>query len=530
MKIPAPILRIQKSLHTWVGLGAGMLLFIGFVGGALTMFKEPLEEWVTPPSHQLPGTHNIDGLVKKLLTQHPSASQEFTLKLNSDLTGTAHWTGESGGHELKLTTPGWQASLNEQGELITQAPVPSLLTELIDQLHRTGGIPLIAGGEYLGTYVMGVAAILYFLALVSGVILLLPTLVKDFFALRQGKNRKRFWLDAHNVVGIASLPFHIVISLTVIVFAFHDQFYDALAEVVYGDRPMFGAPPHKPQTPYKIADMVSVGQLVTSIQQEAPAFAIKELRYMRLESPRPMVRAAISNSQHMVRGASTGYLVLSPYTGKVTDTSMLPGKQNVWSQWLTPFFSLHFGSYGGDLIRWVYFILGLSGAFLFYSGNLLWVESRRKLQKQGTAPIAQTRTTCLMAAATVGVCLGSIAGMSTTLAASKWLQLYTDNINLSYLGVYYSVFLGAVIWAFWRGAAKAAVEILGLSALASLIIPLTSLIALVAPATGLWAHSEVWGVDATALGATILLAMGAKLTWKRMTRGAMDSVWSGKHP
>lgn len=530
MKIPAPILRIQKTLHTWVGLGAGMLLFIGFIGGALTMFKEPLEAWVTPPSHQLPGTHNIDGLVKNLLAQHPTAGQEFSLKLNSDLSGTAHWTGESTGHELKLTTPGWQASLNEQGELITQAPVPSLLTELIDQLHRTGGIPLVAGGEYLGTYLMGVAAILYFLALVSGVILLLPTLVKDFFALRQGKNRKRFWLDAHNVIGIASLPYHVVISLTVIVFAFHDQFYDALAEVVYGDRPMFGAPPPKPQTAYNIVDLAPASQLVASIQQEAPDFAIKELLYMRLESPRPMVRAAISNSQQMVQGANSGFVILDPYTGKVTNTSMLPGKQNVWSQWITPFFALHFGSYGGDLMRWVYFFLGLGGAFLFYSGNLLWVESRRKLQKQGAAPVSQTRATRLMAAATVGVCLGSIAGITTTLAASKWLQLHTSQINLSYLWVYYTVFLGAVVWAFWRGAPKAAVEILGLSALASLAIPLTSLAGLLAPATGLWARAEVWGVDATALSATIVFAWAAKLTWKRMTKGTADSVWSGKHP
>src|SRR3546814_4664147 len=57
----------------------------------------------------------------------------------------------------------------------------------------------------------------------SGVICLLPSLVKDLFALRFGKNLKRMWLDLHNVLGIFSLPFHIVMALTAVVFAFHDQ-------------------------------------------------------------------------------------------------------------------------------------------------------------------------------------------------------------------------------------------------------------------------------------------------------------------
>ncbi|XQF91454.1 PepSY domain-containing protein (plasmid) [Pseudoalteromonas espejiana] len=35
----------------------------------------------------------------------------------------------------------------------------------------------------------------------SGVIILLPTLVKTFFAIRKRKGPSRFWLDSHNLVG-----------------------------------------------------------------------------------------------------------------------------------------------------------------------------------------------------------------------------------------------------------------------------------------------------------------------------------------
>lgn len=58
----------------------------------------------------------------------------------------------------------------------------------------------------------GVVCILYGLALVSGVVIYAPVFLKDLFALRLGRNIKRFWQDAHNVVGVLSLPFHVIFA------------------------------------------------------------------------------------------------------------------------------------------------------------------------------------------------------------------------------------------------------------------------------------------------------------------------------
>jgi len=531
MKVRTDILRIYKSLHTWVGITAGMLLFIGFFAGALTIFKQPLERWASAPQDfsatQKSSTTDMDKLVYELVKKYPQTRNEFVLHLEQTEQHTAptSWSAEESGHELLLTTNQSYAWLNDAGEVQLQERIPSLLTELIDMLHRTAGIPVLVGGEYLGTYLMGVAAVLYFLALVSGLILLLPTLVKDFFALRAGKNRKRFWLDAHNVIGIASLPYHIVISLTIIVFAFHDQFYDSLAEVVYRDQPMFGAPPPKAQHTYTIENLLPATTLLQKLQQEAPEFTITEMRYMGLDTPRATVRAAIVSPRHMVQGATSGFVMINPYSGDITNNSMLPGKQNIWSQLITPFFALHFGSYGGDLVRWVYFLLGLSGAFLFYSGNLLWIESRRKLQKNAVEPVVQRRATRLMAAATVGICLGCVAGVCATFAAAKWLHLLNGNINLNYLTVYYSVFLLAVAWAFLRGAGRAAVQILYLCAFASLAIPVSSLIAVIIPDLGIWWHRSTSAVDLAALVLAALFTYAARITVRRI-RSQSDSVWA----
>lgn len=46
----ADYIRIYKSVHTWTGIISGIALFIAFYAGALTVFKEPIRRWSTPPA------------------------------------------------------------------------------------------------------------------------------------------------------------------------------------------------------------------------------------------------------------------------------------------------------------------------------------------------------------------------------------------------------------------------------------------------------------------------------------------------
>ena len=533
MKIRSDILRVYQSLHTWVGITAGILLFIGFFAGALTMFKQPLERWISPPAHMLnPVKQNqLDTLVRDVLAKHPAAREEFSLHLaqRENVTAPMSWNEGDSGRELDLSGKRWQATLDDNNNLLAEKIAPSLLAELIDMLHRTAGIPGFIDGEYMGVYIMGIAGVMYFLALVSGVILLLPTLVKDFLALRPGKNRKRFWLDAHNIIGIASLPYHIVISLTVIVFAFHDQFYGALSNIVYRDEPMF-ARPAAPAEPYDLQQLLPITNLINRVQIETDSmdFVVDELLFMGLDTPRPRVRAAVISPRYILQGPQAGYVIIHPFTGEILDTSMLPTKADSWGESTSTFFALHFGSYGGETIRWVYFLLGLSGAFLFYSGNLLWVESRRKKQRQQHTSVTQPLNIRLMASVSVGVCLGSIIGVCITMIAGKWFAGH-DHLNFIYLATYYGVFLLAVSWAFLRGAAKASLDLLIASALAAFAIPLTSLLAMFIP--NLWVHtsSAALGVDLTAFAIGLLFIIAAYFTAQRIKHGPTDSVWSAKN-
>lgn len=516
------IVRVYKSVHTWTGIVAGLILFVAFYAGALTMFKEPLDRWIAPPApYSKAGLERASELIAGALAMRPEAAKDFSLVLAETDGKPLHVTWQQG----RIDPNPWSATLAPDGAIEVAQLDPSGIGLLVDVVHRTAGIP---GDLDIGTMVTGIASALYVVALVSGVIILLPSLVKDFFALRLGRNVKRMWLDAHNIVGIVSLPFHIVIALSAVVFGLHDQFYDSLDHVVYEGRMRAvmeaSSPLRKLPKDAGPAAMLPATELLARARAFAPDFEPSSLQYQRFGTGGALVRVWGEDPRYLVR--NHGFLVMSPVTGAVVDTDYMPGHQGTWSAVVSSFFSLHFGSFGGGLIRWSYFLLGLAGAFLFYSGNLLWVETRRKTERRGGGPVTQSRSTALMAAGTVGVCLGCMAGLSLTIAAGKWLHGSVENLNAWHHGVYYAVFLGACAWAFGRGAARAGVELLWLTAAATAAIPATTLLAWALPWLGLTSSGHEPGVDLTALAGAFLLARMAQAARCRAREGASDSVWS----
>ncbi|MFT3814677.1 MAG: PepSY-associated TM helix domain-containing protein [Acidovorax sp.] len=522
-------IRIYKSVHTWTGILSGMALFIAFYAGALTVFKEPLTRWASPPvAVERTALADTPALIAATLAAHPEAAKGFTIHLDpaENMPARLSWdvrAPQADDHD-DTATRHYTARLDAEGRAQASELQPAPLAGFIDTLHRVVGLPF---DNDPNRWVMGVIATLYALALFSGVVVLLPTLVKDFFALRVGRNLKRMWLDAHNVVGIVSLPFHIVMALTAAVFAFHDGIYDVQDHLVHGGQwsTAFQRPPPKAGNapPRDPAAMLPPAELAARARALSPGFIPTGLQYQGVTGPRATVRVWGKHTQAVLPRAVGGFAALDPYSGKVLSTDFMPGRQGTPGLFISSFFALHMAAFGGALVQWLYFLLGLAGAWLFYSGNLLWIESRRK-----RAAPQQRRDTRYLASATVGVCLGCICGISLLLPASKWLHGHVDDLLGALQAVYYAAFFGCIAWAFARGAARAAVHLLWLACACTLLAPATTLLGWLLPATGLWAHRSpaTLGVDGTALALALCLALMARATARRMGDAVTDSVWS----
>ena len=533
----ADFIRIYKSVHTWTGILSGMALFIAFYAGALTVFKEPINRWASPPTAtQAVPLAQAQQLITQTLAVQPSVAKDFTIHLREaeHLPARMSWQvrAEQGDDHDESSIRHHVATLDAHGAAQTQEVRPPALGSLIDTLHRVVGLPFDTDPN---RWFMGVVATLYAIALISGVIVLLPSLVKDFFALRVGKNLKRMWLDAHNVVGIVSLPFHLVMALTAVVFAYHDGIYflqdkvlheGRLATAFQGPKPAAGA-----QQARDPSAMLPPQALVARVRKVAPGFEPSMLQYQNVTGPRAVVRVWGKDTAAVSPRARGGFAAIDPYSGKVMNTDFMSGQQSTPNLFVSSFFALHMASFGGTLVQWMYFLLGLAGAWLFYSGNLLWIETRRKQasKRHPEAPV-QRLDTRLMASVSIGICLGCVCGISLTIVGGKWLHGHVDHLATWHQVLYYAAFFGCIAWAFAWGAARASVHLLWLAAALTLAIPLTTLLAWALPSLGLWGHTSLTtlGVDATALAGALGFAWMAHATARRVQNGPLDSVWSAR--
>ncbi|MDT7835352.1 PepSY-associated TM helix domain-containing protein [Aquabacterium sp. OR-4] len=533
--------RIYKSVHTWVSIVSGMALFIAFYAGALGIFKEPLNRWAAPPRLEQALTPLADTpqLITQTLARAPAAAKGFVIYLEDaeHIPARMAWRvrGPGDGEDNASAPVTHIASLDAQGQAQVEPFQGHRLATFIDHLHRVVGLPV---DNDANRWIMGVFATLYALALFSGVVILLPSLAKDLFALRIGKNLKRMWLDTHNVVGVVSLPFHIVIAVTAVVFAFHDPIYAVQDSTIHAGAKPAGGPREraagKAAAKRDPASMVPPASLVDAVKTFAPSFEPSFLQYRRVGEASAEVRVWGKDAAGVMPRPRGGFVSVDPYTGKITSSDRMPGRQEAPALVIHSLFALHMGAFGGAPVQWMYFVMGLAGAWLFYSGNLLWVESRRVKPARGAsdsdAPPAQRRHVQRMANACVGVCLGCVCGLSLSIVSAKWLQAHVDNMAVAHQWVYYGAFFAALGWSFWHGAARAAIHLLWLAAAFTLAIPATSLLGRLQPELGLWAHGSAvsLGVDLVALAGGLCFAGLARLTQRRAWLGPADSIWSVK--
>ncbi|NHZ94222.1 PepSY-associated TM helix domain-containing protein [Massilia sp. CCM 8734] len=512
-------LKTYIALHTWVGLVAGFALFIAFYAGAITVFTKQLHTWETPSSARAPiaSEAGAQALIDAVLHRHPSAEASFTLLLPS--VNEPHLTLDWDERDANGGQTEHQFRLAPDGALLDVKP-QSELSHFLYRLHYTAGLP-----ASWGIYVLGLVCILYGLALASGVVAYAPLFLKDLFALRIGKNLKRMWQDAHNVIGILSLPFHIVFAWSGAVLALGVLLLAPFQFLVFDGKLLQLIEPDIAATaPLKAAGvagpLLPADQLLARVRQAAPGMLVTHVYYQHAGDANAHVIAYGDIGQRTL--TSSAAVVLKAGSGAVVRV-MTPQQYSPGTTFLRGLQTLHYGNFGHVAVQWMYFVLGLAGAFLFYSGNLLWIEARRKRQAQ-----RQPLSGRLMAQATLGVCLGCVAGVSAVFLVNKLFPAAPGELPLWEERGYYAVFLASLAWAFIRPPARAAWELLALCATLTLAIPLAQWAASgVHPLLSLWRGQwVVAGVNAVALVAGCAFWKMGRAALRRGRDGDLHSVWS----
>ncbi len=242
------------------------------------------------------------------------------------------------------------------------------LMHFILQLHIDMFLGL--GGELF----LGFMGFLFFLAIVSGVVVYTPFMRKlRFGTVRVSRNNRAKWLDTHNLLGIVTLMWASVVGLTGVVNTLATPLvdlwrFDQLSEMV---APYEGKP-----VPTEFSSLdEAVATAMAAAPGTTPQFvAFPGVRFSSNHHYAVWLRGATPATKQLLTPA-----LIDAETGALTEMRSMPWYMTV----LRLSQPLHFGDYGGLPMKILWSLLDIAAIVILGSGLYLWL-ARRSLPAPGT--------------------------------------------------------------------------------------------------------------------------------------------------
>lgn len=414
-----------KSLidaHGWLGVIISVALFIVFWAGSIIMFMPELHRWAETPAHPVDPAANdlpMATVVDNVLEQYPLNTEEHLtiVRANAqrpyhifyiDLLGTAGTTTEVG-TESPVTHP--QDSVAElridpkTGDIVGdlhQFNLPDFLFRLHYDLRLPGGV-----------YLVGLVTLFFLVLIFTGIWIHAPKLFRHFFLYRPARTRNKL-LDMHNIIGVMSLPFSLMFALTGLIFNLSLVFQIAIALALYqGDIGTLledaGYPVIEEVVAGEPMDMSAAWQTISDLETEYDTrFSL--MRFHHYGDQNGILEVYWQDETRFIQGQER-YFRLSD--GQAISENVRGN--NVMRQGLEVVAALHFGTFAGFELRFLYFALGMGVAAMIVVGNLMWLDKRRKQ--------ATTGTHRFISGMTLGGCMGTVVATSVIFLAERILPL-----------------------------------------------------------------------------------------------------------
>ncbi len=223
--------------------------------------------------------------------------------------------------------------------------------------------------ELPGTLFLGFMGLLLVASLVSGAVVYGPFMRKlPFGAVRRERSKRTQWLDLHNLLGIATLTWVLVVGVTGVI--------NTLATPIFGlwkdiELVAMTAPyKHKPA----LIDNGSVEQALTTAYAAAPGMELNWISFPGNDLASPHHYAAFMHGSTPLTSKLLKPLLIDAQTSQLTDTREMPWYVSalLLSQ------PLHFGDYGGLPLKIIWALLDVIAIIVLGSGLYLWLARRRR--------------------------------------------------------------------------------------------------------------------------------------------------------
>ena len=374
MSMNPQLRRWSLYIHTWCGVTLALYAIVIGLSGSFLVWQDELEALEYPEFHKGPLptiSTTADQVLEAARRAIPEGRPISVTWPNED---TPYWMSyvllKVGAREVYVRP--------ESGEVRGIRDTSGGWVGVLGRLHTN----LLAGST--GRLVNSYAAIVLLVLCVSGAVLWWPGMahVENRFRLSWSSGWWKFSWQLHHVTGAVSVVFIALLSITGTYFYWSSSYVRAVSS-------MFARTAEPPVGKVEVgASLMSTSRLEAAARANMPGLPLHRISVV--DAPNYAVRATFRDGApqefHLV---STVFL--HPVTGAVLGRNPLATRP-MGDTILSWFSALHFGVFGGWLVKVLWTVLGFSLPVLGISGLLMWwrrvIQPALRVRERSLADVA----------------------------------------------------------------------------------------------------------------------------------------------
>jgi uncharacterized iron-regulated membrane protein len=364
-----------RWVHQWSSLVCTAFMLLLCATGLPLIFQHEITHWLhsdIEPRAVAPGTPDasLDRVLAAAQAQAPGLAPQYVSREADEPQMWSVTLGPTPKAEAGVRTLVVDARTAEfLGELRTDEGFMHVMWKLHVDLFA--GLP--------GTLFLGAMGLLLLVAIVSGVVLYGPWTRKlAFGTVRRERSARAHWLDMHNLLGIVTLMWALVVGATGVINTLgepvlklwqHDQMGEMLA-------PYRGQPPS--------AERASLQRSADAAQALEPAMRLGFIAMPGTPYSSPHHYAMFMQGREPLSSRLFKPVLVDARSARVTDSRPMP-----W--YVTAVLvaqPLHFGDYGGLPMKVIWALLDIATIVVLASGLVLWRQRARAARRTDNEPAA----------------------------------------------------------------------------------------------------------------------------------------------
>lgn len=249
------------------------------------------------------------------------------------------------------------------GRFVSEYPLDQGVMNVLIRLH----IDMFAG--LAGTLFLGATGVVLVASMISGVVIYGPYMQKlAFGVLRRRRSARLLWLDVHNLLGIVTLGWFMIVTATGVI--------NTLATPIFGRwqathlSEMLA--PYRSAAPAADDGVESPQRALDAALAHVPDTEVAFMAFPGNDFSGPRQFVAFLRGSTPWRSKLLKPVLMDAQTGRVLDSRDLP----LYVSALLVSQPLHFGDYGGAPLKIIWALLDVLSIVVLGSGLYLWLRKR----------------------------------------------------------------------------------------------------------------------------------------------------------